>query len=143
MRSQFAVASVCLLALAGCQKEEAPVKFHPAPPPPAHVRDSVEGHIRYHGSGLPSGYVQLYDESGTKVVTGPVMMGGTYTVWDPPHGKVKVAVTTRLPEGLSKAPPPTSRPGVIIPTRYADPDTSGLTFTVKGGKQTFDIYLED
>jgi hypothetical protein len=131
-----------LLPSAGCKKQEEAVKRHVPPAPPAGVKDSLSGYVRYHGIGLASGFVEVFGDSG-KSVKGIVMMGGTYTVWDPPRGKVKISVSTKPPAGLSKAPPATTRPGNVIPTRYADPDTSGLSVTIGGGNQTFNINLED
>jgi hypothetical protein len=136
------MAVLLLFAPLGCKKEAERANEHTPPPVPAGVKDSVEGHIRYHGVGLASGYVQFYGESGDPV-TGLVMMGGTYTILNPPRGRVKIAVLSKAPAQLSKAPPATSRAGVVIPPRYADPDSSGLTLAVTGGKQTFDIALED
>jgi hypothetical protein len=137
------IVTALLLAPFGCKKQEEPeVKRHIPPPPPAGVKDSLEGYVRYHGVGLPSGFVRVFGESGDPA-EGTVKMGGTYTVWNPPRGKVKIAVSTTPPKSLSKAPPATTKPGNVIPPRYADPDTSGLSMTVSGGKQTFNIDLKD
>jgi hypothetical protein len=135
------LALTLLLAAAGCKKEEVPVKQHTPPPVPANVKNSVEGHIRYHGVGLASGSVQFFGPSGDPVV-GTVMMGGTYVVWNAPTGLCKIAITTRPPSNVSKAPP-AKHAGNNLPERYADPDSSGLTLQVTGGKQTFDIVLQD
>ncbi len=134
------LAALVLMPL-GCKKDPAAVKIHTPPPPPAGVKDSVEGRVEHHGVGLASGFVQFYGESGDPV-TGTVMMGGTYTVWNPPRGRVKIAIVTTPPKDVSKAPP-VERAGNVLPPRYADPDTSGLTFQVTGGKQVFNIALED
>jgi hypothetical protein len=147
LRERRALAGVLLLALLaaganGCRKAQQPVgKVHTPPPPPAGVKSSVSGRVTYHGVGLSSGVVQFFGEKGDPVV-GMVQMGGTYTVWEPPSGNVKIAVTTTPPSYVSKAP---TAPGAgnILPERYADPDTSGLTLRVSGGQQSFDIVLTD
>jgi hypothetical protein len=45
-----------------------------------------------------------------------------------------------------EAPPPslfeTEKNNVSVPEKYTDPEKSGLTINVAGGKQTFDIRLE-
>src|ERR1700722_19435143 len=92
--SARALVLAALLVPMGCKKEEPAVKMHTPPPAPASVKDSVEGHIRYHGVGLASGFVEFFGESGT-TAKGAVMMGGTYTVWNPPHGKVKITVSNK------------------------------------------------
>ena len=105
----------------GCKKEESPIKEHYPPPAQGGVKDSVSGHIRFHSVGLPSGYVEFFDESGHSA-TGTVMMGGIYTVWNPPRGRVKITVRSYAPTTVSKAPPPlqkpasSSRPVTRIPT---------------------------
>jgi len=134
--------SFALVCLSGCKKPvEATPKVHTPPPPPAGVKGSISGRVTYHGVGLASGVVQVFPESGDPAV-GMIQMGGTYTVWDPPHGKVKVTVSTTPPTYVSKAPPASSA-GNKLPGRYAEPDTSGLTLTVSGGNQKFDITLTD
>jgi hypothetical protein len=131
-----------LLAPGGCKKAaDAPVKVHQPPPPPANVKASVEGRITYHGVGLASGYVQIIGPDG-KSAEGAIQMGGTYTVWDPPLGQVRIAVMSHPPAGLSKAPP-AKHAGTHLPERYADPETSGITLNVGNGRQKFDIALTD
>jgi hypothetical protein len=130
------------LALGGCKKPVgATPKAHTPPPPPGGVKSSVSGRVTYHGVGLSSGVVQFFPETG-KPAVGMVQMGGTYTVWDPPPGKIKVTVSTTPPSYVSSAPPAPAA-GNKLPGRYADPDTSGLTLTVSGGDQRFDINLTD
>jgi hypothetical protein len=97
--------------------------------------------VTYHGVGLASGVVQLFPETGEPAV-GMIQMGGTYTVWDAPKGKVKITVSTTPPAYVSKAPPAPSA-GNKLPSRYADPDTSPLALTVSGAHQKFDITLVD
>jgi hypothetical protein len=138
----FLLLAAILLASGGCKKPaDAPVKVHQPPPPPANVKGSVEGRITYHGVGLASGYVQIIGPDGTSA-EGAIQMGGTYTVWDPPHGRVRFAVMSQPPAGLSKAPP-AKHTGTHLPERYADPDTSGITLDFGGGRQKFDIVLTD
>jgi hypothetical protein len=136
-----ALPAAILLISAGCTKPAEAVKEHKPPPPPSNVQDSVSGRITYHGVGLASGFVEIVGPDG-KSAQGTVRMGGIYTVWDPPHGHVKISVSTQPPTGLSAAPP-AKHSGNKLPERYADPDTSGLTLEVGGGKQTFNIALTD
>jgi hypothetical protein len=139
---QALLVAALLLVPAGCNKDNVPTeKVHVPPPPPTGVKDSVQGRITFRGIGLASGSVEIYGESG-KPAAGMIQMGGTYIVYNPPHGNVKIAVNSKPPEYLSKALPAKSA-GNILPARYADPDTSGLTFQVTGGKQINNITLVD
>ena len=92
-----------------------------------------------------------------KRIEAPIGPDGTYFIGDPPKGTVKIAVKGipgAAPQALPRDPslgrkkasatcPPSKilDMGVAPPAKYASPETSGLTYTVKGGKETFDIPL--
>jgi len=83
---------------------------------------------------------------------------GIYTLLDAPNGQYKVAVKgmgagLNVPGGGGQVAPPKDAPkmdmpdlargqSVQPPAKYGDPKTSGLTFEVTGGEQTFDIPLK-
>src|SRR5262249_25433874 len=99
--------------------------------------------------------------------SGNIDFNGNYTVADAPVGPCKVTVSAprvaNAPPGLRNAAkpppgmPPMQAPGgagaddssslidpskiVQIPGKDADPEKSGLTFTVERGEQTFNITL--
>jgi len=141
----------CALLLAGCSPSQG----------------TITGKITYQGKPLPVGTVTFVPAQGGHAVTSDIQ-DGEYKVTKVPVGLVKIAVTTP-----SQAPPPQfletkmaipaellekARPGkssddpakapqakkpVPIPTKFSDPDKSGLTYTVKGGSQVFNIDLPD
>ncbi len=139
-----------LLAVAGCGQ-----------------KGQVSGQVKYKGNALPSGIVTFFDSNDRKV--GDAMIGpdGSYSV-TLPAGPVKIAVTT--PPATLKSMPKEQAKGIAerarkmrkgafnplegegyestpektidIPAKYVNPGESGLTYTVQGGSQTFDIDLQ-
>ena len=81
---------------------------------------------------------------------------GRYKVQNVPLGEVKIAVNTeaakgqlmgKMMSGYYKGPEAKTRglvgpPKIIdVPTKYADPATSGITTTINAGANTFDIVI--
>jgi hypothetical protein len=114
----------------------------------------VTGQVRYKGEPLPSGRVSFVCEGGDRPVLTAEIKNGEYVVSRVPVGQVRIGVATfgvnttpvpNMPENI--LPPgggtgPTPGTFVPIPSRYGDPNTSGLDYTVGRGKQTHDIDLE-
>jgi hypothetical protein len=127
---------------------------------------TVTGKVTFQGKPLPAGTVIFVPEKGGGAFRSEIF-NGDYKVEKVPSGPVKIAVTTpssstppmdyimkmrppaevlqkvapgKSPEDFTKQPPPQTEP---IPKKFSDPDTSGLTYTVKGGSQVFDINLPD
>jgi Carboxypeptidase regulatory-like domain len=98
---------------------------------------TVEGKVTYKGKPLAGAYVTFHPEKGKKVFSGKLDEDGTYTAKDVPVGKARVTVEVKAEKGKAKG----KAPRVVIPAKYADPKTSGLTADVKKGKQIFDIDL--
>ena len=96
---------------------------------------SVTGKVIYKGKPVPDAIVTFLSEDGN-IVAVPVGADGTYTVTKLKPGKHTLTVD-----------PPMQRPGgakaVVIPKKYSGLRTSGLTYTVKEGKQNHDITLAD
>jgi hypothetical protein len=116
----------------------------------------VSGTVTYEGRPVPSGSVVLYCADG-QIVRGNVR-DGQYSIPNVPRGAARVVVQSpqRVPPGLRLAQqlppahdgpiPPTAagadtEPVVALPRRYSVPEESGLTMTVDGRAQTFDIHL--
>jgi hypothetical protein len=89
------------------------------------------------------------------VSSGPIDENGNYQI-KAPVGDVEISVMNRMlqsnrgskgirPPPLKKAEAKEQQPlkgrWVKIPSRYEDPHTSGLKYTVKRGPQTHDIEL--
>ena len=117
------------------------------------AKNQVTGKVTLDGKAVSGTvYFQFPDN---KELTSPISStDGTYQIIDAPIGQAKVSIRG----GLGGASAPTSKPpamkgapempemsggggGVPPPTKYGSPTTSGLTFEVKGGKQTYDIPL--
>jgi hypothetical protein len=115
----------------------------------------VEGRVSYKGAPLPEGVVLFLAEDRRQDI-GSINPDGTYVVKQAPLGRNKISVQTlpRLPESGAAvrvrnepekkgAPTGDKSPAhsVSIPARYANTDTSGLTFTVQEGSNRYDIEL--
>ena len=127
---------------------------------------TVTGKVTYKGEPLAGGTV-LFVSEGRGSVSAQIGRDGAYTAEKVPTGTVQIAVETQSVKGSEPAPqatrqmPPAglelpkaaenspiykSRAGARryteIPKKYSDPKTSGLTCTVSGGNQKYDIPLE-
>jgi hypothetical protein len=141
------------LALAGCARTKAP----------------VSGSVKYKGKALPSGVVSFVS-SDNQVASGQIGADGSYSIPAVTVGPAKVSVqvatpgkrsmmmgppggekkmTSAGPKDMAERSAITTGEGagtpvavVQIPLEYANPDTSGLTFTVQPGANTFNIDLK-
>jgi hypothetical protein len=125
-------------------------------------KGNVSGKVTYRGQPLSGGTITF---AGSKAYSASIAADGSYQVRDVPVGKYKLAIATapllprdmppfpRFPKevpGLPKDAPPNGVPpemrlpprGIVIPTKYADPHTSGLTYTVVKGSNTHDFRLD-
>jgi hypothetical protein len=133
--------AVLALAMVGCGAQPA----------------SVSGTVRFNGQTLPSGTV-LFHGDGGRVEHGLIGEDGRFTIADAPLGLVRITVRSHseqpagMPTRGDKAPPAPAELAtpvkdqrdsryVRIPTRYLDPEKSGLTYTVRAGSQTHVIEL--
>jgi hypothetical protein len=122
--------TAAILSLAGCGDT-------PKGPP---FVNFVGGTVTWKGEPLRRGFVRL--AGGGREAMMPIGPDGRYEIPDPPPGEVKVAVTAGPPAMLLPKNAPKDPTLPDLPARYADPATSGLSLTVTGGRQTFDITLE-
>jgi hypothetical protein len=116
---------------------------------------TVSGRVTYKGEPVPGGVITFYGANG-RTDSGRIEADGRYAVYQAPLGEVKVTVVRpkvgppprvfkgreppRHPDAAGSAPAPSDKV-MILPDRFKDPSTSGLTVTVKGGSQTTDIDL--
>jgi len=105
---------------------------------------TVSGTVSYGGQTLPVGSVTFLSEDG-RTAAAEINKDGTYKVGNVPVGTVKVGVSTPqaapVPALGGDMPGMNTAKPVIVPQKYASPQTSGLTMTVKKGSQTFDIAI--
>jgi hypothetical protein len=111
----------------------------------------VTGTVRYNGKPLPSGTVQFLGSDGVPH-SAPIQADGTYTA-RVPVGPAKVIVScvdeTRLNQFTARsadrngrgAPVPPAGGFSLIPQRYADWNSSGLTVTIESGRTVQDFAL--
>jgi hypothetical protein len=110
-------------------------------------KGSVSGVVKFNGQPLPSGTIFFLSKATQQVVSAKID-DGKYSIPDLPAGMSQVSVTTTPPTTPGRLPgnrqaPASTAPGkyVPIPQKYANPETSGLSFEVKGGQQTKDFDL--
>ena len=127
----------------------------------------VAGKISYKNNPLHGGTVTFYGPGQNGWArSSRIADDGSYHIEDMPKGLALISVETQTvkPNPLGKAiatrmtkgkdiPPEVLKSSpfgqiqeedkyVAIPPKFADPETSGLTYDVKGGKQQHDITLE-
>lgn len=118
----------------------------------------VSGRVLYNGNPLPGGSVAFVASQETS--SGIIDENGNYSV-NAPVGEVKIAVDNqmllpgvgmqkRLAQKMGAGPRPggpdlTTIKGkyVPIPPRYYTPESSGLTYIVKRGEQSYDVVMTD
>jgi hypothetical protein len=119
---------------------------------------TVSGKVFYKDTPLKGGNVTFVG-SDKQTYMAEIHEDGSYAVETLPPGEVKIAVETNSlrppnPNVLKNKPPADAGGGytppdyearakryVPIPTRYSDAEQSGLSYSVKTGKQEHDIKL--
>jgi len=114
---------------------------------------TLEGTVTYAGEKVPMALINVFGEKGQ--ANGQIEEGGKYRVENVPLGEVKIGVNTEAMRGQmisqqmassykgpgkggSRVPPPRF---LSVPAKFAEPETSGITTTVKKGVNTFDIVI--
>lgn len=125
-----ALFAVTLLA-AGCQKG-----------PPPRVTGNVFGTVALGDAPLAAGVVILEDAK-RGVSSSAVVADGKFEFVDPVDiGEFRIAIhppPQPPPHEMPATPPPA---GPVIPERYATADKSGLTVTVREGKNELPLRLD-
>jgi hypothetical protein len=129
---------------------------------------TVAGKVKYKGNPVPSGQVVFFDSNNKQLSTASISNDGSYSA-TVPSGTLKVAIivppsttlksmpdakSKQIADGIKKMKKGTFNPlesesqdlipqkVISIPAKYADPTNSGLTITVAGGPQSFDLDLQ-
>lgn len=105
----------------------------------------VRGTVTLNGKPVTKGIVIFLDETNLPY-SGEIQPDGTYSIQKIPAGPVKVYAYTRPPSSatLRTRDPaaPAEKPGPDdIPAKYANPETSGLSTTIKSGSNEFNLAL--
>jgi hypothetical protein len=131
------------------------------------TKGEVSGTVTYQGKPLPVGNVTFVDASSNQALGSSTIDNGKYAISKVPAGPVKILVTTPPPQTAAGSRPPSfmqkmiekkaksqgmaapsdesggpPTPQVTVPTKYGDPNQSGLTYTVQSGAQQHDIDLK-
>lgn len=110
----------------------------------------LNGTVTYKGQPLHTGSVLVFGRDGIPH-SGLIQDDGTFSVPGIPTGPVKIGVSSPDPREQRVAmrkkdqeikPAPVMPKWIAIPDQFADPDKSDLTFTVKHGKNSFNIDLK-
>jgi len=143
-----------LLVLAGCQADTSPFKG---------PKGTVKGKVTYKGNPLPAGCAVVFmHETKSLPATGSIGADGTYSLMmggkpEVLAGAYKVSLTppASVASGADPSNPEAYKAFMMgkgakstvekppFPQKYRMAETSGLTFTVKEGPNTFDIELKD
>jgi hypothetical protein len=126
---------------------------------------TVAGKVYYKGELVKGGNVQFVASDGS-ARSSAIAEDGTYTIDKLHLGEAKISVDTSSfkpqkgfyaygskpmkpppgqPEGSGYKPPDTqelAKRYVAIPEKYIDPNKSGLKYTVKSGRQDYDIKMD-
>ena len=122
---------------------------------------TISGKVYYKDAPLKGGRVTFVSKDKKVSRVDDIKEDGSYKIEKMPAGEARIAVDTsnlKPSPGMNRPPPPKGAkvpPGynpptsedkakryVEIPAQYADTDKSGLTYTVKGGSQPYDIKLK-
>ncbi len=147
-RFSLAAAILCaaLLAVSGCGRGRGNM-------------GQVSGTVRYQGEPIRDGSI-VFEVSGNRPASGKIVDGQItqVTTFEPndgvPVGSAKIAVRAFDDDDTASAvmdhPGDIQRqetegymevPKSLLPERYADPDTSGLTFQIERGENVLDLEL--
>jgi len=131
-------------------------------------KGEITGEVTFKGEPVSLGRITFSSEVGKHQVASAYIIRGKYTIKDFPAGPVKIGIESFEPprqeqldqarkgpspaEGMKsyrKVPPELEELAngpplkhVPIPSSYANPDKSGLEYTVESGSQTHDLDLK-
>jgi hypothetical protein len=118
---------VCFCCCAGCGS-------------PALPTGSVSGKVTYNGQPLTAGVVTFINEKAGIGASSEIDASGSYRVASIRTGEYNGAIHRQPPKPESPKQDAEARK-LNIPDKYQAPQTSGLTATVKEGKNTADFRL--
>ena len=108
----------------------------------------VRGKITYQGKPVPSGTILFMPEGDQPAATGEIQPDGSYVLetYEPGDGAVlgkHSIMITAVEDQTGKLPEARSpMPALLIPVKYTNMMTSGLTAEVQPGQNTIDFVLE-
>jgi hypothetical protein len=116
-------------------------------------RGTLSGKVFYQGTALTEGQVSFFPETGPAVIA-PIGADGSYTAKGLPVGPARVAVSPPRTATIEPMGPEIDRDKLMkmmrpggtpptwqVPDTYSSPEKSGMTCTVTGGAQEFDVKI--
>jgi len=127
VRSLPVLVLLLLLVLAGCSSSKSGTR-------------EVSGKVTYKGEPLPGGTITFQSANDKdKVGRTGINEDGSYKLGNAPEGDVKIFfIGPSRPSDTTKG----KAPPVTLEAKYLKPETSGVSYTVKEGTQTYDIDLK-
>jgi len=125
-------------------------------------KGTVSGTVTVKGEPVTIGRIIFHPSAASKTVFASTIRNGKYEITDCPTGPVQVAVVSFAPKPKSPAKEPPKNPKtppqtapikvegeefppdtkfVVVPTKYGNPEKSGVTYEVKSGSQTQNFDL--
>jgi hypothetical protein len=120
-------------------------------------RSRVHGTVKVQGRPVTGGTI-IFQTKDPQAFAAELKADGSYEVSGLPRGTIRVSVQPLPPKGPGKsvggpggaapdpakqAPPdPPPPPGPVVPTLYADANTSGLSFELKDQDQEYSVDLK-
>ena len=105
---------------------------------------TLTGYVTFQGKPVTVGAIYFHSPN-NQMAMGVILDTGTYTATDVPIGEVRVSFQIKDP-GIYDQPKPdkTAKPkGVTrLPAKYADPNLSGINYTITAGMTTLDVKVE-
>jgi hypothetical protein len=100
---------------------------------------TVNGSVSYRGEAIPAAIVKFYGSGDHSAMA--YVRDGAFIVTDLPLGEVKATVE---PDDSQRKGAGAARGGtsVVIPRKYADPNTSGLVFSITAATKKLDLKLD-
>jgi hypothetical protein len=126
----FALVAVIVLAGLGCSSKG--VK-----------KVTVSGTVSHKGQKLQSGILKFVGPGGAYSAAS-IQPDGTYIITDVVPGEVKVGIVQgpqSMGDSSGKGPARPPKPRAELPTKYQDPETSGVTYTITDSTSELDIEL--
>ena len=113
-------------------------------------RGDMSGKVTFQGKPVVFGTVMVHGKDGLR--QGAIQPDGSFTVHDIATGEARVSVNSPNPKSIDLYPnknpnfkqePYPDVPGwFAIPGKYGEVETSGLTYTIRGGNNAIDIELK-
>ncbi|MDO5552168.1 MAG: hypothetical protein Q4G68_00270 [Planctomycetia bacterium] len=119
---------VSIVVFTGCIKQKEPT-------------GSITGMVTYKGQSVTNGEISFRGSERGKGGGCPIAEDGTYSINAIPTGDYSI-VLLPPPKGMPGTPEERKPINYIVPEKYQKFETSNLTFTIKEGKNTFDLNLK-